>query len=314
MKGNRAVIIAVLFLAAQMAHVMPSPTTAPAFLWSPHKFGSSPSDVKEFVDYRTLSPADLVKSVLSEGGWSDLVCSGKNLQPNVDVALVYVGRKLQSSDLSKAEHTDPILLSLLKNSFSSSNTSVAFPYVAVSDGKNALENSLISGFVENCGSRLGVDHIAYMESCSIEGENLKKLRGVQSLEDFVGSRMETRIGEKTDLIVVCDEGSQDLDQGQSEGKTLSSLVNFLEKSGATYTVLYASDPSRSVQYPHLVMRFLAEDNVSTNVTLCDGVCQLKSSLLEGLFVAITLLIILISGLCCMMGIDTPTRFEAPPES
>ncbi|ONK62769.1 uncharacterized protein A4U43_C07F7950 [Asparagus officinalis] len=153
-----------------------------------------------------------------------------------------------------------------------------------------------------------------MESCSIEGENLKKLRGVQSLEDFVGSRMETRIGEKTDLIVVCDEGSQDLDQGQSEGKTLSSLVNFLEKSGATYTVLYASDPSRSVQYPHLVMRFLAEDNVSTNVTLCDGVCQLKSSLLEGLFVAITLLIILISGLCCMMGIDTPTRFEAPPES
>lgn len=29
---------------------------------------------------------------------------------------------------------------------------------------------------------------------------------------------------------------------------------------------------------------------------------------------IVLLIILISGICCMMGIDTPTRFEAPQES
>lgn len=30
--------------------------------------------------------------------------------------------------------------------------------------------------------------------------------------------------------------------------------------------------------------------------------------------AIVLLIILISGICCMMGIDTPTRFETPQES
>lgn len=32
------------------------------------------------------------------------------------------------------------------------------------------------------------------------------------------------------------------------------------------------------------------------------------------FQAVVLLIILISGLCCMMGIDTPTRFEAPQDS
>ncbi|RVW48819.1 hypothetical protein CK203_104307 [Vitis vinifera] len=32
------------------------------------------------------------------------------------------------------------------------------------------------------------------------------------------------------------------------------------------------------------------------------------------FQGIVLLIILISGLCCMMGIDTPTRFEAPQDS
>lgn len=32
------------------------------------------------------------------------------------------------------------------------------------------------------------------------------------------------------------------------------------------------------------------------------------------FQAIVLLIILISGLCCMIGIDTPTRFETSQES
>ncbi|MBA0853108.1 hypothetical protein Goshw_013598 [Gossypium schwendimanii] len=32
------------------------------------------------------------------------------------------------------------------------------------------------------------------------------------------------------------------------------------------------------------------------------------------FQGIVLLLILVSGLCCMMGIDTPTRFEAPQEN
>lgn len=36
---------------------------------------SSQHDNKEFVDYRTFSPKDLAKSVLSEGGWSNVVVS-----------------------------------------------------------------------------------------------------------------------------------------------------------------------------------------------------------------------------------------------
>lgn len=61
---------------------------------------------------------------------------------------------------------------------------MAFPYVAVSDGKNTLENSLISGFAESCENGLEVKNIAYLESCSVDGENLKRLQGLQSLEVF----------------------------------------------------------------------------------------------------------------------------------
>ena len=161
------------------------------------------------------------------------------------------------------------------------------------------------------------------------------------------------------------------------GNILSQLLNAVSEMGAKYSFLYISDPFRSVEYhSHMgIERFLAEGtigNASSNSTGCDEVCQIKSSLLEGLLVVsrlhlthsfeffekswvlkleslvllqyssfyafyyvgiycinsmmvskstvfamlqgFVLLIILISGLCCMMGIDTPTRFETPEAS
>jgi len=128
----------------------------------------------------------------------------------------------------------------------------------------------------------------------------------------------------------------------------------LKKSGAKYTILYASQPSGLLESPSNLPlgRYLAEEQY--------GECLVKSTLLEGTFVVscylysvsfvvssnlkcrlmcetilhksiylvslqycltpvyyvqgIVLLIILISGLMCMMGIDTPSRLEAPQES
>lgn len=75
------------------------------------------------------------------------------------------------------------------------------------------------------------------------------------------------------------------------GKVLSELVSSVEQSGAKYSVLYVSDPSWSIQYPSYreIQRFLAESaagNGSANSTVCDEVCQIKSSLLEGVLVVI----------------------------
>lgn len=188
---------------------------------------------------------------------------------------------------------------------------MAFPYVAI-DEQEMLENSLVKGFAENCGQGLGVNRIAYLDSCSLDGGN-KKLEGLHSVHDILASR----ISGKMDLIVLCSGDSKESDRTPSEGEALSNVVDMLKQSGAKYTILYASRPYRTTQYPaHLAVRFLAESpqgQASANST-CDGVCQIKSSLLEGIFVAIVLLIILISGLCCMIGIDTPSRFETPQES
>ena len=59
-------------------------------------------------------------------------------------------------------------------SFTRSNFSMAFPYVAPSD-EETMENLLISGFKEACGHGLQVSNIVFSESCSIEGGDFQKL-------------------------------------------------------------------------------------------------------------------------------------------
>ncbi|KAB5572814.1 hypothetical protein DKX38_000008 [Salix brachista] len=341
----------------------PPSTTVPAFLWSPHH---PHHQMTEVVNYQTISSKDLAMSVLSEGGWSNSLCSEKKVQQSMDLALVFVGRGVRtfgachrSSVLTLHEFNnnfyfhrpdlvnmlqglfsyvvhmvillqyyattlDSALVNLLKVSYTKSNFSMAFPYVAASE--EAMENSLVSGFAEACGQDLGTSNVAFSESCSVEGENFQKLANLHAIIDYLASRMEKRPSGHTDLVVFCYEGSNSmkgLDQPQSESEIFSELISSVEMLGAKYSALYVSDPFRSIQLPYHqeLERFLAESaagNASMSSTHCDEVCQIKSSLLEGVLVVsfrgIVLLIILISGLCCMMGIDTPTRFEAPQDS
>ncbi|KAJ6404023.1 hypothetical protein OIU84_012255 [Salix udensis] len=155
----------------------PPSTTVPAFLWSPHH--PHHHRMTEVVNYQTISSKDLARSVLSEGGWSNLLCSEKKVQQSMDLALVFVGRGLLSTDVSTNKNTDSALVNLLKVSYTKSNFSMAFPYVAASE--EAMENSLVSGFAEACGQDLGTSNVAFSESCSVEGENFQKLANLHAI-------------------------------------------------------------------------------------------------------------------------------------
>ncbi|KAK6921308.1 V-type proton ATPase subunit S1/VOA1, transmembrane domain [Dillenia turbinata] len=345
-----SVAFVIVFVMAAWIPFGSSSSIVPAFLWSPHQN----SKMKEAVNYQTISPKDLAKSVFSDGGWSSLLCSRKNLQASAEVALVFVGSRMQTVDVSGNKFVDPDLVDLLKNSFARSNLSMAFPYIAAAES-TSMESSLISEFIDMCGNDIQAGNIAVTESCSVEGEDLTRLSGLQSLHEYLNSRIGKRSNGDADLVVFCHPGSgfpNKLGEQDSEGDIVSKVISSVEQSGATYSVLYVSDPSKSIHHPfsgHLE-RFLVEGtsgNGSANST-CDEVCQIKSSLLEGLLVGgieatgsiicslkivsrsmielsrrkftsvevkegLVLLIILISGLCCMAGIDTPTRFEVPQD-
>ncbi|KAL5563751.1 hypothetical protein UlMin_033498 [Ulmus minor] len=292
----------------------PSTSTVPAFLWSPHHHRQQAS-----VNYQTLSPKDLAKSVLSEGSWSNLLCSGNEVKQPIDLALVFVGTELQSSDVYANKHANGDLVDLLKVSFTRSNFSMAFPYIAASE-EETIVNSLLAGFTEVCGNDMRLNNIAFSESCSPGVGNFQKLENLHSVHDYLGSMSEKRTEGKANLIVVCHDRShshEEVHQPSSESEIFAELISSVDQSGANYAVLYVSDPLKSIHYPshRELERFLAEGaSGNTNSTVCGEVCKIKASLLEGLLVGIVLLIILISGICCMMGIDTPTRFETPQDS
>ncbi|GFZ20827.1 hypothetical protein Acr_28g0015320 [Actinidia rufa] len=313
-------LVMVLLLAVQIPSGLTLQSTVPAFLWSPQEDGFSNNEVKEAVNYQTLSPKDLAKSVLSEGGWSNLLCSGKETQHPVDVALLFVGREVSSGgsnlslfigfmrpkllkcplwdflgssaerriniyqflDISGTKYVDSSFVDLLKVSFTSANFSLAFPYIAASEEEEAIESSLISEFAETCGHNFGANIVTFLESCSLDGGNYEKLADFPSLHDYLVSRTDKRQKGQADLVVFCQGNSR------SESQVFSELISSMEQSGARYTVLYVSDPFRPKRYPYQeLQRFLAEStlgNGSVNATVCDGVCQIKSSLLEGILV------------------------------
>lgn len=315
--GNFALVwVSVLVVVAQLPLGLAVPSTAPALFWSTHQDGTL-----EGVNYQTLSPKDLAESIMSQGGWSNFLCSGKVSQPSVDFAFLFVGRELQSLDGSESKRADSTLLELLKDSFTKSSHSLAFPYVVVPEEKGTMASSLISEFAETCGHDLGASNVAFAGSCFVKGATYEKLENILSIHDFLALKRKSRSSGQANLIVFCDGGSgsfKEVDQSL-ESQVFSEVLRSVERMGAKYSVLYVSEPFRAIQYPtnHDLHRFLAEGTVgneSANSTSCDGVCQIKSSLLEGIFVGLVLLIILISGLCCMMGIDTPTRFEVSQES
>ncbi|CAN6440411.1 unnamed protein product [Victoria cruziana] len=294
MGSDLIVSLVLLCAAARIVSVSSFPKTVPAFLWTRYRHGSY-SGLKDVVDYRTLTSNDLAQSVLSEGGWSDMLCSSGRQSEPVDIALLFVGKEA---------------------SFTGSNFSLALPFVAADHNKQPLENFLVSSFTDRCGNSRS-NYITLFQSCSLESRAFKRLAGLSAFNDFVKMRMNSRPVEHTELIVFCNDVADDSEKYDTEGGVLSELISSMEDAGAAYTIFYASDPYVPLKLPYRTMgRFLAEsgtENTSANTT-CDGVCQIKSSLLEGLFVGIVLLIILLSGLCCMMGIETPSRFETPQES
>ncbi|CAH2053822.1 unnamed protein product [Thlaspi arvense] len=307
-----------LSVASLVEFGLASPNTVPAFLWSPH-LQSGNGEMDEAVNYQVMSAKDLVSSVFTRGGWSNFLCSEKKLEQPVDVALVFIGRELLSSDVSSIKNSDPSLVNTLNNLFTASNFSLAFPYIAAPE-EERMENLLLSGLKEACPHNVGVRNIVFSESCSVEDGTVQKLADLQSFKDHLLARSETRKEGETDLVVVCSEGSKSNSQSghsHSERESISELVSSVEQSGSKYTALYVSDPYWYTSYKTL-QRFLAESGTGNSTvgvtTTCDELCKFKSSLLEGILVGIVFLLILISGLCCMAGIDTPTRFETPQDS
>ena len=57
---------------------------------------------------------------------------------------------------------------------------MAFPYVSTSDDEK-LENSLLSGFADNCNSGFERNDITYTDKCTVSGQDLYKYPNMDAI-------------------------------------------------------------------------------------------------------------------------------------
>ncbi|GAB2299609.1 hypothetical protein Dimus_033671, partial [Dionaea muscipula] len=131
---------------------------------------------------------------------------------------------------------------------------MAFPYVAMRE-QGTMENSLLTEFYEACDHGLGLSNVILAGSCSVQDQGYEKLVRMGSMHDYLVGTIEMEIKGQHDLIVYC---HGDLDT--SERDVFYSLINSLDQSGVKYSVLYASDPHKSSDYPSnwQIERFLSD--------------------------------------------------------
>ncbi|KAH7277172.1 hypothetical protein KP509_39G037600 [Ceratopteris richardii] len=193
----------------------------------------------------------------------------------------------------------------------SSSVSLAVPYIAYSSEGGGIFSMLFSAIKDSCDLETRPGKTIVMGSClrgtfdlqsPIMSDGVEVVDTVGDVKDFILKQKESRQDHETDIIFACPMSNDELEKGESEADLLASVFSSLHGSGTSAAFLYASDPFHGTQSHG---RLLASNSTST----CDEICETVAGTYEGVIVAITLLIILISGLCCMMGIDTPSRFE-----
>ncbi|KAL2652961.1 hypothetical protein R1flu_021089 [Riccia fluitans] len=285
----------ILLLCASLAYLMigasASLSLVPAFIWSNVRNIEANG---RSITYETLSSESLTKTIISELG------AQEEVQP-VDFMVTFVGNKLRSVEVPRGGFTASDLLPVIQSAFTSSKSSFAIPYVTPIKEKITFADALLSAGPE---SRQG--EVLVAGSCAYRTSGAKVLGSLEQLKAYLTSR---KSDEKTDLVIVCSDVKSESKLPLSEGEVMEGVLKTLDESKAGYVASYVTDLSGENVLSLTQRRQLGAKVRVSNETFCDELCQTKATILEGLFVGLTLLIILISGICCMAGITTPSRFE-----
>lgn len=315
-----ALLPSLLIMALFFTTTSANPLMAPAFLWSDQRsFGlHSPGAV----DYRVLSPQSLVETLMLKFGWSNLLCTNTEEDENVDMLIAFIGSQLRSEDIARDADATSDVLHVLKGAFFSSKYSMALPYISLQPERSGIASMLLSTIKDSCDLKARPGKILIVGPCFRQvldskwlflAEDIELVESAEGIKELINSRKGSKARSETDMMIVCPASSFEHKVALSEGNVLELIILAVRQSGTSATFLYSSDFSDAGNFGAFRGRLLLSNSSSSNST-CDDICETIAGLYEGLMVAITLLIILISGLCCMLGIDTPKRFESSQDS
>mmetsp|Transcript_1665 Transcript_1665/g.10222 ORF Transcript_1665/g.10222 Transcript_1665/m.10222 type:complete len:275 (-) Transcript_1665:490-1314(-) len=107
------------------------------------------------------------------------------------------------------------------------------------------------------------------------------------------------------VLYACEGPSKN---GETSNQMLSSLLSSATSMDWDYLVLYGGGCDRAASTVMYLDSMTRRQVQETNNTTCDSKCQVQVNFLEGLLIGILLLVILLSGLCCLNYLETPSKF------
>ncbi|KAG0613696.1 hypothetical protein M758_6G122700 [Ceratodon purpureus] len=308
-------LLGVLSVHVVAAHALPdghSTAVTPAFVWSDLRcFGEQDRSV----NYESQSSDSLVDTVFHAFGSCEVTQDVSQGKANPEMVVAFIGRELRSEDISRSQFSD--VLMTLQESIAGTKYSLSFPYVTVASNRASVGESLISNVQKKLGAGSKIGQVAVSGSCSVGRHDVKRLTGVPDIEAYIAGRKTSRAQEETDVLLICYSPALDWNLASvytSEGKVLEEVLSALKSSGTSNFVMYTSDPLASTQKHYGILERHLLDGTGNATTDCDALCRSRAVILEGIFVAITLITILVSGICCMKAVKSPSRFEVSKES
>lgn len=293
--------------------------SVPAFVWSNTGFVQSSSSSLE---YQTISFEKLISDLFgalkgqSKEELSQNTVFSATVGEKPDLVLAFVGKELNSQHLAQYGEDEELTanpLSSIKTALDDATSSRVLPYITSETSKTqeSVTAQLLNVFRENFPEGQAV----IVGDCQITPAGGRTLKAVDDVKAYLEERAVKKLEGQTDLLLMCapsTEADAERDLLLREGGLFSSAYSSIQEFGVKHVVLYTSDPKESIGARRIVL-----DTDTTAVTYnrtCDDSCLTRSLMLETLAVVIVLLITLISGLCCLGAVDSPTRFEAPRDS
>lgn len=241
----------------------------------------------------------------------------KALKPRVIVAVI--GRNLLAADLQDSSGA-------LKDVLSASTSWISVPYVAhegVSSPSAVSKKSLASGLTEFMG-QMHVENTADLGEVYTSGQC-----GEDSTESTESSKVVVSAQKKilqfsgtpgngTDFILVClaSNGLTKLE----EFAAVASLDETLRAVHLPYAFLYTAEPKPPTPQEAAARRLLQLGDVGAlfgyaspppaSGSTYDELFYSQANLLKAFIVVVFSLIACLAGFCCLLSLDTPTKFES----
>ncbi|XP_024401764.1 uncharacterized protein [Physcomitrium patens] len=289
-----------------------SSTVTPAFIWSDLRCLFAQD---RRVNYEFQTSETLVDTIFHDFGRCAATEDEVQEEAKPEMIIMFIGKELRSEDISRSASSS--VLKTLQKSITGVKYSMSIPYVTSASDKASISESFLSNIRNKFDTTPKIGVVAVSGSCATGDHAVKRLADVADIQGYIFGRKTSRAQGETDVMVICYSPTLHWSTdgvSNSEGIVLEEVLSTVKSSGTSNVAIYFSEPSvSSVKHHGILERHLLEGS-GTGSTDCDALCRSRAVILEGIFVAFTLITILVSGICCMKAVKSPARFETAKES